>query len=312
MPRKPWDREGPREAPAPGATFELDTFAWSAPDELELTGRFKGLGPAADDVPALIVHGGGEIRRLGPVPDGLRWPPGDGEPWRAAFGWDEPPTPIDVAELRIGGLVVELPEPGAESSAAPQVLSAVEEDAVRDGAGTELVAPADRLREQADLVLAQEELRGAVDARDLALEELARVQGQLEDERHARAADAERFRESIDALRATAERSIADDRQAAATLRDELVAAREELERSSAMAARLEQERDAALARISPLEDAVREVEDLRARAEESAHWKGDLRNQLGEADREIAELRAACGHVTERLQGIRSITDGE
>jgi hypothetical protein len=311
MPRKPWDREGPREAPAPGVTFELDTFAWSAPDELELTGRFTGLHPAPEDTPALVVHGGGEMRRLGPVPDGLRWPPPDGEPWRAAFGWDEPPTPIDVAELRIGGLVVELPEPGAESASAPQVLSAVEEDLALDGDGTELLTPADRLREQADLVLAQEELRGAVDARDLALEELARVQGQLEDERHARAADAERFRESLDALRTTAEQSIAGERQAAASLRDEVAAAREGLERNTAMAARLEEERDAALARLKPLKDAAREVEDLRARVEESAQWKGDLRSQLGEADRELADLRAACAHVTERLQGIRAITDG-
>ena len=309
MPRRPWDRLGPPEAPAPGTVFELGTFAWSAPDELELTGRFTGLHPSPADVPALVVHGGGEVRRLGPVP-GLRWPPADGEPWRAAFGWDEPPTPIDVAELRIGGLVVELPEPGAESPP-PAVLDAVDADPAQEGTVAGVSEPTDRLREQADLVLAQEELRGAVDARDLALQELAQVQGRLEDERDARAVDAERFRESIDALRATAEESIAAEREAAASLREELAAARGQMERSTATAARLEEERDAALARLTPLENAAREVEALRARAEESAQWKGDLRNQLGEADRELAELRAACAHVTERLQRFRSITDG-
>lgn len=310
MLRKPGGREGALEAPAPGVVFEVASFAWSAPDELELSGSFTGLHPTPGDVPALVVHGGGEMRRLGPVPGDLRWPPADGEPWRAAFAWDEPPTPIDVAELRIGALVLELPEPGAQSRA-PAGPNDVEEDTAGAAAAAGVPTPTDRLRKQADLVLAQEELRAAVDGRNLALEQLARIQGELEDERRARAADAERFRGSIDALRATAEESIAGERRAAAALREELEAAHEHLERSTAMAARLEEERDAAVARLTPLENAAREVEDLRARAEETARWKGDLGNQLGDADRELAELRAACAHVTERLQGLRSITDG-
>ena len=79
--------------------------------------------------------------------------------------------------------------------------------------------PTDRLREQADLVVAREELREARAARAAALEEVERVNAQLEDERQGRAADAVRFREAIDSLRLTAEETIAGEREELEDLR---------------------------------------------------------------------------------------------
>jgi hypothetical protein len=353
MPRKPWDRDGQRGSGDQTGTFELEAFTWSAPDELEVAGRFKGLIPATEDTPALVVHGDGETHRLDPVPDGGEWPPADGEPWRAAFGWNEPPTPFDAAELRVGGLVLALPQPGSEAAAIPLAVEDDPDDvdppavpdtvsppdpepaAAPEPAPVAVTAPADRLREHADLVLARDELSKARAAHDAALAELASVRQQLEDERTARAADSERFREDVDSLRAMAEESIAAERQALsaelAAVREDLkqgeataartaeerdalgaklVAARDDLKQSEATAARTAEERDAALAQVAPLEATARELEDMRARVDTMAQREADLRAQLIEVDDEVEDLRLVCAHVSERLQAVRAFTE--
>lgn len=259
---KVWNRDSSHGSRPEVDIFELEAFTWSAPDELHVAGRFIGINPATQDVPELVVHGSGETHVLAPLPDGERWPPGDGAPWRATFGWDEPPTPIDAAELRIGELVLALPQPGSGTAPAASTPAPAPAPAASS-------APGDRLREQADLLLAREELSRVHAAHDAVLGELARVKEQLQDERHARAADSERFRADIDALRAMAEETITAEREAAESLGGELAALREE--------------RDAALARVEPLEAAAREVEDLRADFE----------------------------RVSERLQSIRAISEG-
>jgi hypothetical protein len=287
---KPSDPEGNGDSGNTTLTFELDAFSWSAPDELDLAGRFTGLDPADDHTPALVVYGGGETHRLMALHEDTMWPPGDGEPWRASFSWDQPPTPVDAAELEIGELVVGLPEPGAVTPDASTLslveeLTAADDDAEPDDAepddaelveatATELVArphdelaqePTDRLREQADLVVAREELRETRAAHAGSLEDAKRVTAQLEDERRGRAADAVRFREAIDALRQTAEETIAAERE---------------------------------------------ELEDLRAHFQAMARREDDTRAQLDAADREVAELRSVHTRVRELLESIRE-TDG-
>ena len=95
-----------------GATFELERFAWAAPDRLELSGRFIGLPDVSADAPVLVIVGDDRVHRLPAVPDSLAGPPEEGRRWRAAFAWQGPPVAFDVAELQLGSdLVVELPEP---------------------------------------------------------------------------------------------------------------------------------------------------------------------------------------------------------
>lgn len=313
MLRKLPDRDAAHESGNPSVHFELDAFAWSAPDELEVAGRFIGLIPAIEETPALVVRGGGVTHRLAPVPGGELWPPADGEPWRTAFGWDEPPTPVDGAELQIGGLVLGLPEPGSVSPAAPAILTGVEqpptqradiEAAVERGEQLAAAEGVDGLREHAGLVLAREELREARAAHAAALEDLAHVTGQLDDARRAREADGERFRDGIDSLRARAEETIADGHE-------ELAAVRHELDRSEAESKRLQEERDAAVARLPPLESAARDLEDLRARIESMTQRDANLRAELSAAHDEAEDLRSVCARVSERLETIRVITEG-
>ena len=175
----------------PRARFALERFAWGAPDRLELAGTFTGLDePDAPAPPVLVLSGAGHTHRL--RARGRRsGAPEDGQPWRAAFVWEEPPAAFDAAVLQLGGdLAVELPEPGdadaaGRASAAPPGRCATSAPAAR----------AVRARGRA-LDRARGAARGA---RGLhrAEEELARAREDLTAEREGRAADATRFREGV-------------------------------------------------------------------------------------------------------------------
>lgn len=274
-------------------TFELESFVWSAPDELEVVGRFTSVVP--EEAPVLVIQGGGGTHRLERAHDEV-WPSGDGEVWRATFGWEEPPVPIESADLHVGELVVELPEPGVDSEQALSLPLGSVGDAPFDKpspAPSRPGEPAERLRERADLAVAHEELTQARAAHAAAAEELAHVAAQLEDERRGRAADSERFREDIDDLRAMAEETIAAERQEAESLRAELSALRQDVERAAATADRLTEERDASLARVAAM-----------------SQRGSELRSQLSTADNELAELRDACERVGERLKSIAAGAD--
>ena len=105
-------RDGSRAGAMPtvaGATFELDRFAWAAPDRLELAGRFAGIGDAPGDA-ILVVRGLDWVQRLPAVPG--TEPPDESGRWRAAFAWLEAPAAFDGATLELGDeLIVELPAP---------------------------------------------------------------------------------------------------------------------------------------------------------------------------------------------------------
>ena len=208
--------------------FELERFDWAGPDRLEISGTFTGPPPAPPDGPLLVVHGEDGEHELPPA--GPAATPQPGEPWEAAFAWQEPPAAFTTAELRLGAARVDLPglHPGDEPAA---TLAVVGEEA---GA-----APAARLEQEPDTVpagrlhLEAELLAGRELARELEREllrahaERDRACEDLETERTGRAADATRFREGLAAV----ERAAADELATAQAQADAAAAARDEVER---------------------------------------------------------------------------------
>lgn len=215
--------------------FEVERFAWAAPDRLEVTGHWSGVRGRRFVRPTLDVHGAGKQRRLLAVLDDKPWAPEDGRPWRAAFPWEGGEVDLTGAELAVApDLAVVLGAPGEH---APPATRAVRTPAPEPAPRTERRPdPAiDRLREELDAVR---------DQRDRALRDLER----LRDERDAA------VRELRDAAPAPPARDDAatEERDAALRERDDAV-----LERNAAAA-----ERDAA---VGEREDARREAARLRA-----------------------------------------------
>src|SRR5690349_16741528 len=99
--------------PAPAAVaFEVERFGWTAPDRLEVTGRWFGLRGHRFMRPSLVVEAGEERRRLLAVLEHKPWAADDGEPWTAAFAWHGEPEELGAAEMSVApSVVVELPPP---------------------------------------------------------------------------------------------------------------------------------------------------------------------------------------------------------
>src|ERR1700755_3397234 len=74
--------------------FVLQRFAWGAPDQLELAGTFAGLGEPPADLPVLILSGRDGTYRLPAAAGDVSGAPENGQPWRAAFVWQEGPAPF--------------------------------------------------------------------------------------------------------------------------------------------------------------------------------------------------------------------------
>jgi hypothetical protein len=209
---------------SPTRSFALERFAWGGPDRLELSGTFTGLGDPPAGPPVLVLTGGERTHRL-PAAEGDV--PEDGEPWSAAFVWEEPPAAFETAVLRLGAdLTVELPEPGADGDGPRGVKLPVQGPAP----GTE------RIRLEAELLAAREDVHEARAAQQRAEEELSRAREDLRAERDGRAADAARFREGLAEMHAAAEEALGARDAELADVRGELevaVAFREEAEAAS-------------------------------------------------------------------------------
>ena len=263
----------PREARAgdDAATFLLARFEWAAPDRLEIAGSFVGVdaptGPAT-----LTVHGADGVRRLTGAPGE---PASDEESWSALFLWDQPPVAFEAAELELGdGLSVELSAPGTRDKAIP----------IRGAARS----PADALRLQVALLSAQEDAREALAVNRQTLQELARARDDLEAERSAHAADAERFKQGLDEVREAGERAVTAARAEVAELRrrvseletelGDVGVLRDELRTAESQAAEASRELEEANASLERLRAEAGEVEQLRSRLDAVRQALGDGR----------------------------------
>jgi hypothetical protein len=286
------------------ATFQLERFAWGAPDRLELSGTFAGLRDAPVDAPVLVVSGPELTHRLPVLPDTLSGPPVDGRLWRAEFAWQEPPVAFDVAALEFGAeIVVELPEPGTKgrggSKQALDVrIAGAAADSARDeksarptgdlgsGGGTE------RLRLEAELLVAQEEIRELRAVEEQTRAELARTREDLENMRARHVADAERFREGLAKVQGSAEAALAAEHGAAEQLESALREAHEAIDAKDAALGELRTELDASLAARTEAEsDARTAAEAWRERIAGLESARGAAGDALTDAERLLSRL---------------------
>ena len=152
-------------------------------------------------------------------------------------------------------------------------------------------SPIEALHLQAALLTAEERAREEHAAAQQAGAELARVQQDLAAERAGRAADAERFRETLERFRVAADEAVASEQGAAAQLGTDLREAHDALD---GLHAELEQSRQEAAQSRSALEDA-----EVQARAARADHAKA-----LRCARRGVCRCRAAAG-ATEIVQAM-------
>ena len=86
--------------PASEVSFELERFEWVGEDQLEVVGRWQGVGGRRLARAVLYVEAGGHRRRLTAMPGG-RPPAAEGELWKAVFGWAYGSDSVDAAELEV-------------------------------------------------------------------------------------------------------------------------------------------------------------------------------------------------------------------
>jgi len=189
------------------AIFELERFAWEAPDRLELSGRFIGLPEGSAEAPVLVVVARDRVHRLPAVPDDDAGPPEEGRPWRAAFEWQDAPVAFDFAELQLGSdIVVELPKPDlARTRFRRGVRSAAEQPELRKA--RKLIetkdAAIEKLREELEAAAARH-----TEAESEARAELDALRAELErtrKEAHAARVQLSQTRSAVDEARSEAE-----------------------------------------------------------------------------------------------------------
>ena len=261
-----------------------------------------------------MVHGPDGTHRLPAIGDSVAGPPADGARWAAAFAWQELPVAFDRARLELGaGLAVELPGPGEAADgrslpverphqgngAAPPVGEVLRYAADVDGA-------AGRMRLEAQLLDAQEQLEEARAAARRAEEELARSQADLTAEREGRASDAERFRDGLTKVRSSAEEALgaaaAARTQADGQAQAEIAALREQvgdLEQAGAESAGLRSELEQARAETARVQS---ELEQVRMEIDTARDEATTARSDLDAARIAVAEARAGAQDVLDRL----------
>jgi hypothetical protein len=249
-------------------TFDLERFSWDAPDCLVVRGTFAGLGDTPSAAPTLVVRGADREVRLPAAAETVSTPPEDGQPWQARFVWEEPPIAFKAATLALGGdVAVELPELGANRGKFPRQTLPVR----RNGPATaEAEVPAaasiERLRLEADLLAAQEQIREMAVAAERANEELNRTRADLEAERERSAADAQRFRENLARVSGAIEEAVSAERETAAQLRRELEEAQGLLAGKEAAIGELDRSREQTKAARDALAAAQKDAQRLVTR----------------------------------------------
>jgi uncharacterized coiled-coil protein SlyX len=266
--------------------FELERFAFTAPDRLEVVGRWTGLAGRRLGRPVLTFEAGGRRRRLTALPGG-HLAPSEGAEWRVAFVYDGDPEALVSAELEVGRrLVVELPAPRRRRAGA------------RDRTGED----ERRRREAAERTLAEREAE-IVGLRDEAESALAEQDAQIEALRVQVAeaqAEHERLAAELDELRA----QLAARDEQLATARGEAEAARKD---AAAARAEVDQARADAEARLAAERAASTEVREKLATAREEAQTT--ITTEAQETERLRAELQAAREETERTVKAERAET---
>lgn len=250
--------------------FELERFAWTPPDQLEVSGRWSGLEGRRLGRPALTLEIDGKHEKLAAHPGGHF---GRGGKWRALFTYDGEPEAIASAELEIGRrLVVDLPPP-RRRKAPPDGAALAEERKRREELEATLA------EREAEIVGLRDEAETAIGDRDSELEtlraEVEKLRAETEEMRAALSvAEAERDRAQteLEASRLDAEQRLAAERAAATEIRERLATAREEAN--------------------STIETEAQETERLRA----------ELQSAREEAERTVNAERAETARLREAL----------
>jgi hypothetical protein len=279
-----------------GARFELERFAWAGPNRLELSGKFVGLPDVPSDAPVLVVRGPELSHRLAAAPDSLSGPPHDRALWSAAFEWQEPPAAFDVARLELGAeIAVELPRPGAKHRRFRSRSLPVQSGGTESG-GIE------RVRLEARLLAAQEEIRELRAALERAQEELARARADLQGERARRATDADQSREALAWLHASAEDALAFEQTTAQQLDADLREALQAIATKDAVIEQLRRQAEQRTHALMRAQSATRaEVEALRRRVA-----------RLDEARSAAEAARTEAEQLLSRLTAMRDALEDE
>src|SRR4051812_29244729 len=209
-------RRSPTAPAAPeAAVFEVERFGWTAPDRLELRGRWTGVRGLRFMRPTLTLRSADGVHRALALLEHKPWAAEDGAEWVAAFPWRGEAPAFESAELAVATDVeIALPAPKrvgsrakARKRASARDGAAAAEPAPRERA-VETPAPDDALRAQlAGERAAGQRLRAELDRAKNAAASSARA---VEREAEARAqAEAERDAARTERDEAATERDAA-------------------------------------------------------------------------------------------------------
>jgi len=263
---------------APEVAFEVDRFEWTAPDTLEVHGRWYGLRGHRFLRPTLDVQAGGQRRRMLAVLEHKPWAAEDGEEWIAAFLWTGPQARLEDAELTVSpDLAVQLPLPDGSVEDADEADSPAGERRPARRPRT-AVLEAELAAALAEVERRDDELARVRESHSGAARELRERARTAQETARSLESELQRARDQVAATEAQADTKLADLRKE----RDAALAARD---RAAAEAADLRAERDAAVKRAKAVEserDALAESRD-RARRERNA-WMSRARASATEA----------------------------
>lgn len=307
-------------------TFRLERLGWLSPDQLELSGRWDGLGPERVELPILVARAAGVEHRFTALPGS----PGfehNGR-WTVSFNWDPNISHVsDVALEFISGLVLPLPHPSTHQRrfGRPLIKARVPASPPKAPVRVEPREPRSRDTTQLDyhasLVQAQLELDEARDELAHAQEEASLARRDADRERERRRVEAERMREALaiagalaedqlDAERATGEERLVAERAAAeGRLAEERAAADERLAAErAALEERLSVEGSAVRQQFEVQHaELVRERDDAHERLAAAEATGEDLRVRLEQVSDTLAVERVKRSGLREEVDALRA-----
>ncbi|CAA9500721.1 MAG: hypothetical protein AVDCRST_MAG69-1878 [uncultured Solirubrobacteraceae bacterium] len=285
-------------------TFRLERLGWSAPERMEIVGRWAGVGPELVEHPTVIAMAAGVEHRFRAIGTPAFERNGG---WAASFRWDPDITRISDVLLEFdSGLVLPLPHPSTHQRRFGRPLIKAHVAAVRTPPAHRPPSSDDhaslnyedltQLDLHAALIKAQQDLEEARDDLVDAEEQAAMARRDADRERERRRAEAERTREALALAGELAEEQLAAERTAA----EERIAA----ERADAEQ-RISAERNAAEERIAAEQAAAAEriAAEQAAAAERIAAEQAAVHERF---EREHATLTAERDDAQQQLQVVR------